>query len=195
MTSGFKTVVFALCVGVAACGSSNNTGGGITITDGGSDGSTSGNDGSTSGNDGSTSGNDGSAPGNDGSASGNDASADRPATTDGSTSMYGRCGQTVVQALCACGPMDAACQGRALQTNMTCLQCYAQAIQGCCPMQTMELSACGMRMMCQTDACLQSMCRMEYAALNTCFASAQQNDMACQRLMAACFGTFPPACM
>jgi hypothetical protein len=107
---------------------------------------------------------------------------------------FGECGMAAVRTLCGCG-MDAACQGRAIQSSGACTMCFGRAIGSCCPAQAATLQMCGQTAMCTDDACLQSMCRMQYTALQTCFTTAQQNDTACQNVLAGCFGAFPPACM
>ncbi len=187
----YASVFGLLLLGLSACSASS--GGGGTGTD--SDAATTADTASTA----DSASNTDAAPTADAST-GTDASTatDGPAANDAradsATSMYGRCGQTVVTRLCGCG-MDATCQGNALQSSQACVQCYGQAINGCCPTQAMMLQTCAMNMGCTDQACLTTMCRMQYNALQTCFAGAQQTMESCQMLLAGCFGSFPPACM
>ena len=123
---------------------------------------------------------------------------DRPATTDVPASAdagnpFGACGMATVRALCMCG-MDATCQGNALGANRTCAMCYGAALNGCCPAEAMMVATCAQAMMCSDEACVASMCRMQYTALQRCFVTAQQSNATCQMMLGGCFGAFPPAC-
>jgi hypothetical protein len=172
---------------VAACSSN---GGGGTFTD--TDASTAGGDVTASSDTGSRP--DAATPDRPATTDTGGGTTDRPATTDTGGGMpFGACGMATVNALCACG-MDANCQGRALMSNNACVTCYVNAINGCCPMQSMDVATCARTMGCSDDACAARMCPREYSALQTCFGMAQQSVPACQRLMAACFGSFPFMC-
>ena len=48
--------------------------------------------------------------------------------------------------------------------------------------------------MCADQACVQTNCTMQVNALQTCFMTAQQSNMACQEALAGCFGEFPVMC-
>jgi len=122
------------------------------------------------------------------------ASADRMTPGDtGGGGAFGTCGMATRQALCACG-MNATCQTNAVNRNMACAQCVVMAQIACCPMQADALQNCAQTNMCSDLDCVQANCMRQINALQTCFASAQMNDMACQSAMAGCFGEFPFAC-
>lgn len=185
----YMTALAVLLVASAACSSSNNTGGGFTDDAPAADTPSGGGDG---GADSSTT------PPRDAAAdrpAGNDAAADRPATPDtGTGTGGGTCGAATVQALCTCG-MDANCQTTAVNRNMACAQCVGQAQLGCCPMQGMRFNTCIQDNMCADQACVQTNCAMQAMALQTCFMTAQQSNMACQEMLAGCFGEFPIMCV
>lgn len=130
--------------------------------------------------------------------------------TDASTSQDsggnggGTCGAATVQCMCMCGmgAGAAACQNQCINSNMACGTCVVQAQLSCCPAQAQALAQCSMAAQmasdagpaCTDQACVAQRCAMEVQAFQTCFAGAQQNDMACRTALGGCFGTFPFTC-
>lgn len=118
---------------------------------------------------------------------------DRPSTTPDSGMSFGTCGMTSVSCLCRAG-MSAMAQSACFASNMDCGQCFSDAIQTCCPMQVQAVQDCAMRNMCMDANCAQMRCMTEYAAIGTCFQTAQMSNAACQRALGGCFGSFPLMC-
>ncbi|MFO0560217.1 MAG: hypothetical protein U0269_19530 [Polyangiales bacterium] len=176
-----RTVVAALALSLVACGSP-----------------TPGND---AGNDSSTTQDSGMMMAND---SGMMMSGDASMSGDSGGSGGGTCGAATIQCMCACGmgAGAAACQNQCVNSNMACGQCVVQAQLSCCPAQAQALSQCAMAAQmasdagpaCTDQACVTQRCSMEVQAFQSCFAMAQQNDMACRSALGTCFGTFPFTC-
>jgi hypothetical protein len=123
------------------------------------------------------------------------------ASADGGGSGGGMCGQTAIDCVCRCG-MNAACQNQCINANRACGQCVGQAQLSCCPAEATAIEQCRVAAQmpsdagpaCMDQACLAQRCAAQVMAFQTCFATAQQNNMACRTALGGCFGSFPITC-
>lgn len=122
---------------------------------------------------------------------------DRGTTTrdTGVSSEFGACGQSLREALCACGN-DATCQQTAQMNAINragaCQTCYTNAQTACCPDEYQAILTCAMAMGCADSACAQRMCPTQVSTFLTCFMNGAQGVPACQAEVRRCFGAdFP----
>lgn len=184
----YAAIFLATALGAMGCSATANTGGG---GGGGGGGGDAGNGGG--GDTGSTARDTGSTNRDTGSAARDTGTTARDTGNGGGGGQFGQCGETVARAACMCAQNDVACQNRALNMSMTCVQCLGDNQLTCCPTQAQAIQTCAETSMCQDQACLQSRCASQINALQTCYQStlmreAQTGTGACINGYIACLG-------